>query len=254
MARIAIVTGASVGLGREYALQIDQRHDVDEVWLLARRGDLLGVVAAELTHTRGRCFAVDLTDNGSMQPFWQALEAERPEVLWLVNNAGYGKMAPFEQTDLGATLGMVDLNIRALVELTHRVLPYCPRGAHILQIGSSAGWKPMPNFAVYAATKAFVNSFSTALHHELADRGITVTAVCPGPVATEFFKVASGRDVAAPKGVPAADPRDVVRESLRDASRGRARSVHGALIKLYDLAAPLLPTHVVAWTVKRTKL
>ena len=254
MTRVAIVTGASVGLGREFALQLDALGEVDEIWLIARRADLLSQVAGELRKTRGRVMAVDLTVQAQVDGLVATLEQERPEVRWLVNNAGFGHVGPVAAEQAGTYARMIALNITSLVDLTARVLPFCPRGARIVQVGSSAGFKPMPNMAVYSATKAFVNSFSLALHHELADRGVTVTAVCPGPVETEFFQVATAQHGKQPPGPPAAKASDVVALAIRDARNGRAVSVYGVLIKFYHWIHPLLPTHAAAWAIKRTRL
>ena len=163
MLRIAIVTGASVGLGKEYVRQLDQSGEVDEIWMVARRSDLLDSVAADLVHSKGRVFAADLTRAETMKPFYEALHRDKHDVVWLVNNAGFGKTGAFDGPPVEVNLSMVDLNIRAMVEMTQRVLPHCRRGCHILQVGSSAGWKPMPNFSLYAATKSFVNSFAIAV-------------------------------------------------------------------------------------------
>jgi len=253
MVRIAIVTGASVGLGKEYVHQLDQSGEVDEIWMVARRGELLDTVAAGLVRSKGRVFAADLTRAESTKPFYEALDREKHDVVWLVNNAGFGKAGAFDRSPVEVNLSMVDLNIRAMVELTQRVLPHCRRGCHILQVGSSAGWKPMPNFALYAATKSFVNSFAIALHYELADRGITVTAVCPGPVATDFFDVSSEGSDKALRQTRAVDPAKVVAISLQDARAGRAESVYGFSVKLYGWMAPLLPTRLTAMVVKRMR-
>lgn len=253
MLRIAIVTGASVGLGKEYVRQLDQSGEVDEIWMVARRSDLLDSVAADLVHSKGRVFAADLTRAETMKPFYEALHREKHDVVWLVNNAGFGKTGAFDRPPVEVNLSMVDLNIRAMVEMTQRVLPHCRRGCHILQVGSSAGWKPMPNFSLYAATKSFVNSFAIALHYELADRGITVTAVCPGPVATDFFDVSSMGSDKAPRQTRGADPAKVVATSLEDARAGRAESVCGFSVKLYGWISPLLPTCLTAMVVKRMR-
>ncbi len=244
---VAIVTGASSGLGREYAKQLAPRHEVDEIWLVARRKERLRELAGELVGAEGRVFAVDLTDAEQMTGFFDQLEREQPTVTWLVNNAGYGKIGPFENIDIDAHLGMIDLNVRALTEMTQRVLPWCTRGSKILQVASSAGFAPMGNLAVYAATKAYVLSLSNALAAELGPRGIKVTAVCPGPVDTEFQEIAHRSGEHRIPGLVVAHPGDVVRKSIADARKGRLNSLYGATMKTWSALSGLVPRRLAAW-------
>ncbi|MBU6163152.1 MAG: SDR family NAD(P)-dependent oxidoreductase, partial [Myxococcales bacterium] len=174
---IAIVTGASAGLGEEFARQLNATADLDEIWLIARRSDRLHALAEELTRTRSRVLALDLTSAADLQTFRTTLDTVKPRVRWLVNNAGFGKMGAFDSVATEKNLEMIDLNVRALTELTQRVLPYMPADSQIVQVASSAGFSPMTHFAVYAATKAYVVHFSQALGAELRPRGIRVTAV-----------------------------------------------------------------------------
>ncbi len=245
---VAIVTGASSGLGWEYAKQLAPRREVDEVWLIARRKERLEELSGRLVGAEGRVFAVDLTDPNQTKTIFDALERERPNVAWLVNNAGFGKIGRFEEIEVDTHLTMIDLNVRALTELTQRALPYCVRGSRIVQVASSAGFAPLGNFAVYAATKAYVVNFANALAAELASRDITVTAVCPGPVATEFSSIAhlDGKDKA-PDFIQA-KAGDVVRKSIADARKGRLNSVYGATMKTWSAISGLVPRRLSAWT------
>lgn len=250
--RIAIVTGASSGLGAEFARQLDTAAgaggDVDEIWLVARRADRLEQLAASLKHARGRVLAMDLTDRRSLDTLEVALREAGADVRWLVNNAGYGRICTFETGTAADWRQMIDLNVTAVVDLTHRALPWCRDGAHIVQVASSAGFSPMVNFAVYAATKSFVVNFSNAIAWELRKRGITVTAVCPGPVDTEFFEVAvekAGQRRAKVGGFFWARPEAVVRKALRDSRRGVLNSVYGLPIWLWTAVAGWIPRPLV---------
>ena len=244
---VAIVTGASSGLGWEYAKQLAPRREVDEVWLLARRKERLEELAGKLIGAEGRVFAVDLTKPEEVKKLYGALARENPTVSWLVNNAGFGKVGRFDEVDVDTNLTMIDLNIGALTELTQRILPYCTAGSKILQVASSAGFAPLGNFAVYAATKAYVVNFANALSQELSDRDITVTAVCPGPVDTEFQSIAdeSGKREL-PKFATAKAP-DVVRKSIADARKGKLNSVYGVTMQIWRAISGLVPRKLAVW-------
>lgn len=250
--RVAIVTGASSGLGWEYAKQLAPRSEVDEVWLIARREARLQELAGELVGAEGRVFAMDLTESDQVHELFEQMELESPDITWLVNNAGFGKYGEFDDVTVETNLNMIDLNIRALTEITQRALPYCGSGTRILQVASSAGFGPMANFAVYAATKAYVVNFSNALAAELGDRGMTVTAVCPGPVETEFAEVATapgGEEL--PFNLYARAP-DVVRHSIADARKGRLHSTYGAAMTTYSTISGLIPRRLATWVTKNT--
>ena len=253
--RIAIITGASSGLGRDFALQLAASEDLDAFWLVARRRDRLEALAPLLGRGRGRVFAVDLTDAAGRRELFDALDADKPDVRWLVNNAGFGKVGTFDEVDVDVQTEMIDLNVRALTELTQRALPYCSRGSQIVQVASTAGFAPMPGSAVYAATKAYVLSLANALAFELRPRGIHVTAVCPGPVATEFQQIALSTLGPAPSSIPAieAGSAAVVSQALRDARRGKLMSIYGRAMKAYDVASRILPRRLVIAGTERIK-
>ncbi|WP_298676329.1 SDR family oxidoreductase [uncultured Megasphaera sp.] len=190
---IAIVTGASSGLGQEYAKLLDQE-GVDEIWLVARRRPQLETLAGELT-TKSRIYALDLTDRASLLTLQQALAACQVTVRYLIHAAGFGKMGPVAAVPAGVLENMIDLNDRAAVSLVQAVLPYCHAGSHLVQICSCAAFLPIPELAVYAATKAFLLRYSRALAVELAPQGILVSAVCPYWVKdTGFIATASQTD------------------------------------------------------------
>ena len=190
--RIALITGASSGLGREFAKQIPRLYKgLDELWAVARRTERLKKLEQE-SPIPVRIFDGDLNRDYIYERIGKELEKQSADIRMLVNAAGFGKMGKFEDIPLADQLSMVDLNCRGLTKMTGICLPYLSRGSRILNVASAAAFSPQPGFAVYAAGKAYVYRFSTALRTELASRGIIVTAVCPGPVDTEFFQV-SGR-------------------------------------------------------------
>ena len=238
MKRILIITGASSGLGREFALQLPKTRDADEIWLLARRKDKLDSLALELdaagpTGSEGpkpRVVEIDLGGRKGISAFSAILEKERRANIdggividTLVNNAGFGTYGTFTGTDLERQLDMIELNVLTLTGLCHAAIPYMAKGSLIINVASLASFIPLGNFAVYAATKAYVLSFSTALAAETADEGIFVSTVCPGPVDTEFANVASKG--AREKVVDGKSPTDVVAHCLRQIQKNRHSAI-----------------------------
>ena len=228
--KIAIITGASSGMGREAARQLADRFSgLQEVWLIARRMDRMQELERTLP-IPARCFAIDLTDASQRETLENELAARKPNVKLLVNASGFGKM------------GMVELNCKALCAVTHMVLPYMSENSRILQFASAASFLPQPGFAIYAATKAFVLSYSRALREELRPRRIGVTAVCPGPVKTEFFDIAETTgEIPLYKRLVMADPHKVVKLAIRDCMAGKSVSVYGVWMKAFFVLCKVVP-------------
>ena len=226
MKRIIIITGASSGMGAEFARQI---YAMDtyvgaEMWLCAREDDKLNQFAATLVGggITVRTFAFDLSGAVGAERVRELLATESKKgnftIELLINNAGFGTYGPFAETDPAREMAMIDLNCTSLTGICGFVLPYMQRGAQIINVASLAAFLPLGNFAVYAATKSYVLSFSVALAAELKERGISVCALCPGSVSTNFANVASNgkrREV-----LNGCDPCRVVAHCLRKSARG----------------------------------
>lgn len=238
--KIALVTGASSGMGREFAKQISARYSkFDEIWLIARRNERLEETAAEIKLT-SRVISLDLTNQDELKAFKELLETQQPDIKLLVNCAGYGATGACDEIDCDTQLGMIDLNCRALTAVTTLCLPYISSNSRIIQVASAAAFIPQPDFAVYAATKSYVLSYSRALRTELKPRKISVTCVCPGPVNTEFFDIA-GTKIKFFKKMVMAEPEDVVEQAIKDAALGNALSIYGKSMKLAYIAGRFLP-------------
>lgn len=188
--KIAIVTGASSGMGREFVLQLNQYVQVDEIWVIARRLEALESLKQEVSLPI-RPISLDLLDNGSFESFSKLLEAEKPDIRLLVNAAGFGKFGSFEKISTNDDCRMIDLNCKALVMMTRLCIPYMGAGSHILQLDSLSAFQPVPYITTYGATKAFVLSYSRAMNRELKSKGIRMMAMNPGWVKTEFFNHAT---------------------------------------------------------------
>lgn len=239
-AKIALVTGASSGMGREFARQISARYSkFDEIWLIARRSGPMEELAGEIAMT-ARIISMDLSKEEELQGLHKLLEEKAPDIKLLVNCAGFGKTGKTEDIAYKDQTGMIDVNCRALTAVTAFSLPHISGNSRIINVASAAAFTPQPNFAVYAATKAYVLSYSRALRQELKSRKISVTAVCPGPVDTEFFDIA-GNSVKFLKRMVMAKPELVVEQAIKDAALGNELSVYGKAMKLSYAAARILP-------------
>ncbi len=177
--RIAVITGASSGIGREFVLAADKRFSFDEIWVIARRAERLEELK-EKCRSPIRPVALDLAQDEGLESYAGLLEKEKPEIALLVNAAGCGVFGPFEEKDLGALLHSAKLNSLALTAMCHLSLPYMKRGSSIVNMGSNSSWQPVPYQAVYGASKSYVLSLSRAIGRELRPRGVHVMCVCPG--------------------------------------------------------------------------
>lgn len=188
--KIAIVTGASSGMGREFVLQLSNYVQVDEIWVIARRQEALESLKNEAS-TPVRAISLDLTKAESFDALAGLLEQEKPDIRLLVNAAGFGKFGSFENITVTDDALMIDLNCTALVRMTRLCIPYMQPGSHILQLDSLSAFQPVPYITTYGATKAFVLSYSRAMNRELKSRCIRMMALNPGWVRTEFFNHAT---------------------------------------------------------------
>ncbi len=246
MKKIAVISGASSGMGREAVhVTAGSLRSIDEIWVIARRRERLRELA-DAYPGKIRTFAGDLIDLSFIETIAEAALEERVRVCLLVNAAGFGKLGTEGQIPGKETEEMIDLNCRALTVLTEKLLPLCGAKTRIINFASSAAFLPQPGFAVYAATKAYVLSYSYALRKELSSRGISVTAVCPGPVDTEFFPLAE-ENAGTPwyKKLFMVKAEDVVAKAFRDAFAGRAVSVYGLPMNSFRLLCKALPWNLI---------
>ncbi len=240
---IAVITGASSGLGEKYALEIDKnRPDIDEIWLIARRENKLQELAKKLSKP-SKVLSLDITNKAQLEAYTSALTEGNVNLKLLINNAGYGKIGNIYEISPEDNGGMVRLNCEALTVFTAISLPFMKGKSEIINICSIASFVPNSRMAVYSSTKAYVMSFSRAIRKELKPRKINCLAVCPGPMDTEFLGVAG-----ITKGVshtfdtlPRVNPTSVAKNSLKASEKGRSIYTNRAFYKFYRILAKLLP-------------
>ena len=247
----ALITGASAGIGREFARQLAGR--ARSMILVARRDERLIELTDQLQREYPKLLVhirkVDLADLGQLQAFLEWVDHEKLEVDLLINNAGLGDSGPFAESDPDRNKKMTVVNVETLTLITRHLLPRMiaqHRGA-ILNVSSSAGFLPIPGSAVYAATKAYVTSFSEALRAELRGTGVSVCALCPGPIATEFQEVARRQGAQAKIGPKflVVSVEQVVRDALAALEADRPVVVPGFAMKLLMLLARVTPMPVM---------
>ena len=244
---IAIVTGASSGMGREFVLQLKNYVQVDEIWVIARRRSALESLKAEV-NVPVRPISLDLADSAAFPTLENLLAEAKPNIKLLVNAAGFGKFCSHFRISAEDEANMIDLNCKALVLMTRLCLPYMEAGSHILQLDSLSAFQPVPYITTYAATKAFVLSYSRAMNRELKPRGIRMMAMNPGWVKTEFFNHAQqtndGCEVQYFNRLYEAP--DCVATGLKDLYKSKKDySVHGLPIKLQVLGVKIMPHWLV---------
>ncbi len=243
--KIAVITGASSGIGKDFARQAEKLYTLDELWIIGRSSEKLSKLVTELS-TPARIIECDLMSAAGTEKYKQLLDEHTPEVKLLVNSAGFGKFGRYDEIPLADSLGMIDLNCRALAEMTLLTLPYMDRGSDIIQMASLSSYQPVPYLNIYGATKAFVLSFSRALNVELKPRGIRVLAVSPGWVRTMFFDRAETTSRTAITYFNKFYlPADVANKAFRDLQRGRDVSILGLPVRMQIRAVKLLPHRLV---------
>ncbi len=241
--KIAVITGASSGMGREFVRQFDRKETFDEIWVIARRAERLEELKQDCA-TPLRPVVLDLTAEESVTRYRELLEKEQPEIGLLVNAAGCGVFGPFAEKELDKLLASARLNSLTLTAMCHVSLPYMKKDDAIVNMGSNSAWQPVPWQAVYGASKSYVLSLSRALWRELKPRGIHVMCVCPGWVKTEFQATARHDDY-----IRYVDrwygPEEVAAQAMRDLKKKKLVSILGHPVRRQVRLVKFLPVKLV---------
>lgn len=243
--KAAIITGASSGLGSEFARQLDNNPDIDEFWLIARRREKMAALAGTLK-TPCRILPIDLTVREELSVLKDALRTHKPEVTFLICAAGTGRMGRSVDIPPDDNAMMIDLNCRAAVDVTQMCYPYLRKGSRVLEISSTASFQPLPRLNVYSASKAFLTSYTKMLHYELIPRGIKVTAVCPYWIKdTEFIGQAEKTSKDYRNYALASKMHSVVKWALFDSKMNLWISTPGPVCLAHRIAAKFIPHEIM---------
>ena len=241
--KIAVITGASSGIGREFVYAVDQKDSFDEIWVIARRAERLEELR-EKCRNPIRPLVLDLAEDAGIREYGAMLEKEKPEIALLVNAAGYGVFGPFAEKELDALLRSAKLNSLSLTAMCHLSLPYMKRGSAIVNMGSNSSWQPVPYQAVYGASKSYVLSLSRAIGRELRGRGVHVMCVCPGWIKTEFQQHAQ-HDAYIRYVDRWYGPEEVAAQAMADLDRKKTVSILGAPVRRQVALVKHLPVDMI---------
>ncbi|MBS3737610.1 SDR family NAD(P)-dependent oxidoreductase [Mesohalobacter halotolerans] len=245
MRKTALITGASSGIGKEFTKQL--AHQDYNMVIVARRENLLKALAREITEVKVNIFAIDLTTDNAIEDLLKYLSEEQIQIDVLINNAGFGDYKRFDQADIGKLQNMIDLNIKALTDLTYYIGRQMLRRqtGYILNVASTAAFQPGPMMSVYFATKHYVLAFSEAIAHEWKNEGVIVTALCPGATQSEFFDHADMKDSNLVKQIKLPSSAAVARFGLKQLFKGKTVAIHGFLNKFLVFIGRFTPRNIL---------
>ena len=243
---IAIITGASSGIGKEFAKALNSMLGIDSFWFIARREEKMKALAEELG-VNAKIISADLCTTEGIELVRKTLEEEKPEVSYLVNAAGFGDFGAFDEISEDSVARMIDLNSKALVLITHMVIPYMQKGGRIVELGSGSCFTPLPYFNVYSSSKVFVLHYTKSLNYEIKKYGLRATCFCPGWVETEFIDKAlqNGKTTHPKKMKPLLSAEKVVKGCVRAAEKGKSMYVVNWFTKLQHVLFKLLPDFIL---------
>ena len=238
---IIIITGANSGFGKEFVKLLVNDKNIDEVYTLARNEEKLNALVSEFGE-KIKPYIIDLSVMENIKNFGKFLENQNANIKMLINNAGFAKFCSYDDISIEESINMIDLNISGVVAMGLTCIPYMERGSHIINVASQAAFQPVPYQNIYSATKSFVKNYSQALNVELKEKGITVTAVCPGWMKTNLYERGCiGAKKCATHFTFMKSPEVVAKKALKDAYRGKDISIYGLYTNFCRIMAKFLP-------------
>ncbi|MDD2447787.1 MAG: SDR family NAD(P)-dependent oxidoreductase [Tissierellia bacterium] len=238
---IALVTGASSGLGKEFVRLLLDDSCIDEIWTIARDIEKLNALRKEFGE-KLVIFSVDLSEYEQIRNFEKIIVDSNINIKFLINNAGFGKFGAFDVISIEESINMINLNICAVVTMCLICIPFMDMGSHIINVSSQSSFQPLPYFNIYASTKVFIRHYSRALNIELKDKCIYVTTVCPSWLDTNFFARSKTNAKKSPNNfVGMETPFLIAKKALKDSKLNKALSIYGPHSMLSHLAGKLLP-------------
>ena len=242
---IAIITGASGGIGAEFARQLNKLAGIDEFWFVARRTEKMEQLRDELG-VQAKIISADLTTGEGIDKVREALALEKPSVKFLVNSSGFGNFGAFDEISEEEVGKVIDLNVKALVILTHMIIPYMERGGRVIELGSGSCFTPLPYFNIYSSSKVFVLHYTKSLNYEIKKYGLKATCFCPGWVETDFLDKSVANGNVHPKSMkPLLNCEKVVRGCVKASIKGKAMYVTNWYTKLQHVLFKILPDPIL---------
>lgn len=238
---VAIVTGASSGLGKEFVKLLIKNNDIEEIWAIARNKNKLEQLIKDYCN-KIKIFSIDLSNTKSIIDFSEILKTNKYNILYLVNNAGFAKFCSYEDLSIEESINMIDLNCSGMVAMGLVCIPHMNSGSHIINIASQASFQPLPYQNIYSSTKSFIRNYSRALNVELEHKGISVTAVCPGWIDTALYDrafIGAKKATNYFKGV--VSPDKVAIKAIKDANKNKDMSIYSLYVKFCHIIAKFLP-------------
>ena len=245
MKNVAIVTGASSGLGKEFVKLLINDKSIDNVYVIARSRDKLNKLKEEYGN-KIISYPTDLSDINNIRTFGKHLEEENINIKILINNAGFAKFCSYDDISIDESLNMINLNVSAVVAMGLVCIPFMNKGSHIINIASQASFQPLPYQNIYSSTKSFVKNYSRALNVELKEKDITVTAVCPGWIKTNLYERGCiNAKKATTNFAHMVTPDVVAKKALKDAYKNKDISIYGLYVNTCGILSKLLPEKLV---------
>ena len=251
MADIAVITGASSGLGVKFLEAVVNRYpQMDEYWILARRKERLDKLVGKYGNKKVVAIEIDLSNESSYDGLIKRLKNEKPKVKVLINNAGYEKSGNFADMRQEDILNMISVNIKGMTLIQRIILPYMQKGSYTIITCSISSFVPVPNQTVYSATKKYVYYFGKALREELLDKDVNVLLLCPGNMDTEMNPKGQGRQSQKIDKLPFLDMSEITAKALGKAEKGKGVYTPGMFYKFYRVVSKIFPS---LWMMKMVK-